>query len=173
MLPGIVKDPDATRSSAVDIALLVNFHAVWVSRLLTGHSAKDPVRGQRQQPRRFYIEGSNVTTAGIIDVQDLLVWGKAQAIGENKIPYQQVNRFSIRRDTIDPAEVQFGFDATHPWIGEIDTAVGFHHHIIRSIQVSAVILVRHHGDAAIQLDAGHAASPTFAGYQPPLSIAGQ
>jgi hypothetical protein len=95
VLPGIIDDPDSTRSSAVDIASLVNFHAVGVPRSLTSHGAKDPVRGQRQQPRRFYIEGSNMTTAGIIDVQDLLVWGKAQAIGENKIAYQQVNRFSM------------------------------------------------------------------------------
>ena len=46
-------------------------------------------------------------------------------------------------------------------------------HIVGSIQTSAVILVGHHGYATIGLDTGHPASPTFAGHQLPLSIAGE
>ena len=39
----------------------------------------------------FGVKGANVPPAGVIDVEDALIWRKAQAIGEDAISHQEVN----------------------------------------------------------------------------------
>ena len=123
MRPGAIQNPDATRAGAVDIALHVDFHAVRVAWPITGHGTENAVCGQSQQACRFHVKGPNVPTAGVVDVEDALIRRKAQAIGQDAISHQEVNRLSVRRDAIDATKVQLGFDTAQPRIGKVDAAV--------------------------------------------------
>src|SRR5712691_6663414 len=110
---------------------------------------------------------------GVIHVEDALVWREGEAIGDNKIPHQYVDRTQIRGDAIDATKIEFRLDASQPWIGKIDTPIGFHHDIVRPIQATAVIVIRYHGDTAIWILAGHTPCEVFAGDEPALEVPGE
>jgi len=71
--PGAIQNPDTTGASAVDVAFPIDFHAVGVPRLLTGHGAKDTICRQGTQACRLHIKGPNMSAVGVIDVEDIFV----------------------------------------------------------------------------------------------------
>src|SRR5215475_800007 len=112
-------------------------------------------------------------TTGIVHVEDALIRREGEAIGDNKITHQDVDRSEIRRDAIDATKIEFGLDASEPWIGKIDAAIGFHHDIVRPVQAAAVIVIRHYGDTTIWILAGHTPCEVFAGDEPALEVASE
>jgi hypothetical protein len=74
VVPCTVQYPDATGAGAIDIAFPINFHAVGVPWPFAGHGAKDTSCGQGKQTCRLHVKGSNMSAAGVIDVEDTLVW---------------------------------------------------------------------------------------------------
>src|SRR5207249_2389873 len=124
---------------------------------------EDTIRGQSQEPRRFHIERPDMPATGVIHVEDALVWREGKAIGDNKIPHQHVDRTQIWRDAIDATKIEFRLDASQSWISKINAAIRFHHDIIRPVQAAAVVIIRHYGDTAIWILAGHTPGEMFAG----------
>jgi hypothetical protein len=110
---------------------------------------------------------------GVVHVEDALVWREGETIGDNKILHQYVDRPQIRGDMIDATKIELRLDASQPWIGKIDAPSGFHHNIVRPVQAATVIVIRHHGDTAIWLLAGHTPCEVFAGDEPALEVAGE
>lgn len=91
MGPRAIHNPDTTGACAIDTAFPVDFHAIRVAWQLTAHGTENAVRGQGEQACRFDVKSPNVPTAGVIDVEDALIWRKAQAIGQDTISHQQVH----------------------------------------------------------------------------------
>src|SRR5262252_3948130 len=114
-----------------------------------------------------------MSATGIVHVEDALIRREGEAIGDHKIPHQDVDRAEIRRDAINATKIEFGLDASEPWIGKIDAPIGFHHHIVRPVQAAAVIVIRYHGDTTIRILAGHTPCEVFAGDEPALEVSGE
>src|SRR5215470_19986026 len=110
---------------------------------------------------------------GIVHVEDALIRREGETIGDNKIPYQDVDCSQIRRDAIDATKIECRLDASEPWVGKIDAPIGFHHHVVRPVQATTVIVIRHHGDTTIGILAGHTPCEVFAGDEPALEVSGE
>ncbi len=112
--------------------------------------------------------------ARIDDVEDFFIGREGEAIGEEKIAGQKIDRAEIGTDAIDAVEVEIPWlrqIGDVPWIGEIDRAVGLDDDVVRLVERPALIVVGDHRKAAVFFLARDAAREAFAGDEPALGIA--
>ena len=167
-----VQHPQPARTSAVYVVLHVHLHPIGDTRPLPGQVAKHPVGGQRQGAVGLHVKGANVASTAVVDVQDALVGGKGQAVGDDEIPDQQGDGPQVRRDPVNTGVVQLHPGSGRSGVGEIDAAVGLNHDVVGPVQALALVAVGDHGDATVGLAADHAGS-AVASDQPALHVPGQ
>ena len=173
---GLVHDPDAAGSAAIDVPLDINLHTVRHARLGAAQIGKNPVGVLGEHAARQQVEGADVAAARVVDVKDALVGREGKPVRQYEIVDQQAQRAEIGRHPIDAGEGQIPLlrgGGAGPWIGEIDAAVGFDDDIVRPVQPAPLEAVGDNGDAAVELLTCHTAAVMLAGDEPPLQIAGQ
>jgi len=62
---------------------------------------------------------------------------------------------------------------TGPGVGEVDAAVGFHHHVIGAVQPASLEAAGDDRYAAVGFQTGDAAAIVFRGHQPALEVTGE
>ena len=90
-----VNDVDAARAGAVDVALLVAFHAVGDAGLAAGELVKQAAVADAAVGRD--VEGANVRHARVVDVKDLLVGTEAQPVGIDGVLDRELD-LALRRE---------------------------------------------------------------------------
>src|SRR5215831_11319004 len=68
-----VEDVDAARTAAIDIAQRVYFHAVGHARFRPAKVGEHPIGLFRERAVRREVEGADVATARIVDVEDAFI----------------------------------------------------------------------------------------------------
>ena len=130
-----------------------------------------------EQAVRHHVEGEDLPAAGIVDVEHLLVGREGEPVGQEQMVDQEVDGAEIGRhpDTrrCKSRSHCCGSRRNVPGIGEIDRAVGLHHHVVGLVEAVALEAVRDHGDAAVGFLARDPPGQAFAGDQPALGIAGE
>ena len=112
----------------------------------------------------------------VVDVENALVGREGQAVGNHEVVHQQRDAAQVGCDAVDAGVGQvplLGRRGQRPRVGEVDAAVGLHHHVVGAVEAAALEAGGHHGDAAVGLGAGDAAAVVLAGNEPALQVAGQ
>ena len=171
-----VHHPQATGAAAVHVAFDVHLHPVRDARRVAGQVSENPVGLPRQRAVGVQVEGADVSPARVVDVQHALVGREGQPVGNHEVVYQQRDGAQVRGDAVYPGVLVvplFGRCGQRPRVGEVDAAVGLHHHVVGAVEAAALEAGGHHGDAAVGLGAGHAAAVVLAGDEAALQVAGE
>src|SRR5258705_7200798 len=121
-----------------------------------------------------------VREAGIADIELLLVRREAKAVGLQEVIDDNLDITGFR---IHPVDVLLfllglGFDAlviaadTVGWVAEPDRTVGRDNHVIRRVQLLAIVLVGDDRDRAVEFGPGDPSAAVFASDQASLPIDG-
>src|SRR6516225_6381691 len=102
-----------------------DLHAVWNAGLVAAQIGKDPVGVLGERAIGQQLEGANVAAARVVDVEDIFIGRKGEAIGQHEVADQQGHRAEVGRDAVDAGKGQvplLGCGRAGPRIGEIDAA---------------------------------------------------
>ena len=148
-----IHDPYPAGAAAIDVAFDIDLHAVGDAGLVAAQIDEDPVGLLGERAVGHQIEGADVPAARIVDVEHALIRREREPVGHHEIADQQGHRAEIGRDAVDAGEGQvplLGAARAGPRIGEIDAAVGLHHHVVGPVELPPLEAVRDHRDAAVE-----------------------
>ena len=145
------ENPEAARAGDVDVALLVALHAV--DHAVLQHAVADVLGEHATVGERAvlgHVEHPDVAARGVVDVEDALVRREAEPVRLVEVVGLAVE-FAVGRDAENPLEAQLPLalqaedrHAAVPRVGEVDRAVGLHHHVIGAVQLLAVVVRGQH-----------------------------
>src|SRR5438067_852600 len=138
----LVVGPDAVRAGAVDVALLIDLHAVR-DALLAGPGLQ---LGEESSVRDRAVagdgEGADVAAGRVVDVEDLLVWRESQAVRALEVVDQEVQAVPW----VDPEDAVerelLPLDAAAQAVrrvGEVDRAVRANDHVVGRVEPLALV----------------------------------
>ena len=139
--------PHAARPRAPDVAARVAFHAVGQAGLALRHQAAGEHPPVHQRAVGGEVEHADQRLHGVVDVEPVLVGREAEPVGlvEHVALDHQLGRAAAGRHAVDALEAQLPrpLHAVHrhapvPGIGEVDGAVGLHHHVVGAVQLVAL-----------------------------------
>src|SRR6202030_3943773 len=171
-----IHDPKPARSTAIDIALDIDLHAVRNPGLAAAQINKDTISLFREGAVGHQVECPDMSAARIIDVEHRFIGRKGEAVGQDKVADQQAYRAEIGGDTVHAGKGQvplLGGGGTAPRIGEVDAAVGLDHDVVGPVELSPLKAVRDDGDAAVKLLPSDPTAVVLASDRPALEVAGQ
>ena len=171
-----VEDVQAAGAAAIDIAFGVHFHPVGHALPRPAQVGEHPLRGQGQGAVILHIKGADDAPAGVVDVEDAFVRRKGQAVGDDKVGYQQGQRAQVGGEAKDAGDGLFPLlagAAEGPGVGEVDAAVGFDDHIVGAVELAALELVGEDGGGAVVFPPADAAAVVFGGDEAALQVAGE
>ena len=173
---GGVEDVQAAGAAAIDIALGVHLHAVRHALAVAAQVGEQPLGGQRQAAVILHIVGADDAPPGVVDVEDALVGGECQAVGDDEVADQQGQCAQVGGEAKDAGDGLFPLlagAAEGPGVGEVDAAVGFDDHIVGAVELAALELVGVDGGGAVVFPAADAAAVVFGGDEASLGVAGE
>src|SRR5690606_21161120 len=172
-LAGRIVHPDPARRGAPDVARYVALHAIGHAAL----GARIAVKDARPRHRAVGLDvvGADHALAAAVDVEDLLVGREAKPVGIDVVLAHDAHAAAVGRDAEYRLDLQVALDvgAHHPdvekparRIGEPDRAVGFHHDVVRAVELHALPALGERLPCAVLLAPEHRA-PTPAGDEQP------
>src|SRR5215813_11097517 len=97
----------------------------------------------------------------VVDVEHALVGRERKPVGQHEIVDEERERAEIRGEPVNAGKGQVPLllrRLQSPGIGEIDRAVGFHHHIVWAVEPPPLKAVRQNRETAVELAPRHAPS---------------
>src|ERR1700730_877268 len=148
--------PDSSGSSDVDVAALVAFHPV--GDALLDHARADVLEKHptvSDRPVRLPVEDADVRARRVVDVEQRFVGRETQTVRLLEIVDEQLRIAAARGGPVDALEPELTLaldaedgHASVPRIAEVDRTVVRDDHVVRAVQLFAVVMGSEHLAAA-------------------------
>src|SRR4051794_31656401 len=172
----------APRAGDPDVAALVELHAV--DEVADGEVAgPDPVGHDAPGAERAVVadvERADVRPLGVVDVEDALVGGEAEAVGLAEVVIEQLGLAAAGGKPVQAleGEVLLALDAEPRHapvrrVGEVDRAVALYDDVVGAVELLALEVRRQHlaaGAAAVRVHADDRARDVLADDEAPVEV---
>ena len=160
-----VGDPDSAGTGAVDVALDVHLDAVGGAVVVVEQLGENAIVADGAVGE--HVEHPDMELGGVVDVEEGLVGGKAQAVGVGEVIHQKGQAPVGEVELVNGLIVHVFLDvlALHGdvadaigGVGEVDGAVGLHDDVVGGVELLAVDVGGEDGGGAVVFPAPHGAA---------------
>src|SRR5215831_10579277 len=173
-----IEDVHASRPAAVDVARRVDLHAV--GRALALPRGLRPHPAAREAAVGLHVEDADVLAGRVVDEEAPAVPREAEAVGPVEIVHHDRWALRIAARAVDALEVKLllalhsvEVHAAVRRIAEVDAAVGRADDVVGAVELLAVVVGGHRGNAPVRLGAGDLARGVLAGKKAALAVPGE